>query len=45
MLVKGDTKLVMAGNLLWNAGVNLLVVHDGKAMALMRAVSSILPGS
>ena len=45
MLVKWHTKLVMAGNLFWNAGVNQLIVHDGKAMAHMQAVSGSLPGN
>ena len=45
MLESDNTKIVMAGNLFWNGGVNLLIVHDGKAMALMQAVSGSLPGS
>ena len=38
------TKLIMAGNLFWNGGIDLLIVYHGKAMALIKAVSGSLLG-
>ena len=35
----------MAGNLFWYSGGDMLVAYHGKAIGLMQAVSSSLPGS